>query len=58
LYNLNFAYTEALVGNTSLVTAISAMGTNNTYASIHPILGEQSYYPDKTISDVSYEKGF
>lgn len=56
LYDRDFAYTEALLGNTSLYNAIQGFGVNNTYSSIHPVLLGDN--PDNSFSEVPYEKGF
>jgi leukotriene-A4 hydrolase len=59
IYGYNFALTEALIGNTSMVTAIEQIGWDNTFSSIHPVLGSEfTMYPADSISDVSFEKGF
>jgi leukotriene-A4 hydrolase len=56
LYDRDFAYTEALLGNTSLYNAMVNFGFNNTYSSIHPVLLGDN--PDNSFSEVPYEKGF
>ena len=52
----NFAYTEALIGNYSLMESINSWGWNNTYASMHPVLKGDD--PDNSASIIPFEKGF
>lgn len=52
----DFALVEAQLGNTSLWGDIQAVGLDNTYASVHPILNGDN--PDNSFTEVPYEKGF
>ena len=56
--------TEALIGNGTLVDAIYQLqydstlaGLDQTFQSIHPAILNESY-PQYTISEITYEKGF
>jgi leukotriene-A4 hydrolase len=55
-YGGDFALVEAQLGNTSLAGDINAFGPTNSYSSLHPVLGNDN--PDKSFSEVPYEKGF
>jgi leukotriene-A4 hydrolase len=56
LEDVNYALTEAFVGNNALSQQNTAYGATNTYASIHPVL--QGDNPDNMVSIVPFEKGF
>lgn len=57
LWDLNFAYTEAFVGNTSMASQVTVYGMQDaTYASLHPVLHGDN--PDNSFSIVPFEKGF
>ena len=57
LWDVNFAYTNAFIGNNSLDRASNILGSGNpTYRTIHPVL--QGDNPDNSYSIVPYEKGF
>ena len=57
LWDLNFAYTEAFVGNTSMSSQVNIYGMQDqTYASLHPVLKGDN--PDNSFSIVPFEKGF
>jgi len=56
LHDLDFAKTEALLGNSSLYDDMVDNGLTDTFSSIHPVL--QGRNPDSSFSEVPYEKGF
>jgi leukotriene-A4 hydrolase len=57
LWDVNFAMTEAFIGNTSLDRAVNIIGTtSSTYRSMHPVLVGEN--PDLSFSIIPFEKGF
>lgn len=56
LHGKDFMMVEALLGNSSMYTAMSNYGLDNVFSSLHPTLKGQS--PDAAFSEVPYEKGF
>ena len=56
LWNINFAATEAFVGNSSMYSATTNFGLTNTYSSIHPVFKGDN--PNNSVSIIPFEKGF
>jgi leukotriene-A4 hydrolase len=56
LYGIDYAKTEALVGNHSLIADMTEFGFASTFTTLHPVFEGKN--PEFSRSSVPFEKGF
>jgi leukotriene-A4 hydrolase len=57
IHDVDFSKVAAFIGNISSVEDKAGYGTNNSFASLYPVLDDHSF-PDDSFSNIPYENGF